>query len=335
MDAIPVIDMTPARTGDPAGRAIVAAALADACARIGFFALVGHGIADHQVADTQRTARAFFEQGAEPKVSVLRRPPEFNRGWIPPESESLGATLGAAAPNDLKESFTMGPPDVPATEYYTRPEAFPHFARNRWPEQPADLRPVLTAYFTAVEALATDLMRLFALGLGLPERWFDPSIDRQCGSLRALFYPPQQGVPAPGQLRAGAHTDYGCITILKTEEAPGGLEVAVPGTDRWIPVPTIPGAFVVNLGDLMRHWTNDRWASTLHRVVNPPAAAEGTDRGRLSLAFFHQPNYDALIDCVPTCVDATHPKRYDPVTSGGHRLRKLFKANAFEAAPTG
>lgn len=331
MDAIPVIDMSPARTGGLAERAAVATELAEACERIGFFCLKGHGIPDSRVSDAQEAARAFFEQDAAVKETVLRRPPEFNRGWIPPESESLGATLGAAAIADLKESFTMGPPDVPDTEYYTRPEAFPHFARNRWPEQSPQLRPVLSTYFLAVEALALDLMRLFALGLRLPETWFDGAVDRQCGSLRALFYPPQPSGAAPGQLRAGAHTDYGCITVLKTEDAPGGLQVAVPGTDRWLDVPAIPGAFVVNLGDLMRHWTNDRWASTLHRVVNPPQD-QRTARGRLSLAFFYQPNYDAVIDCVPTCVSAANPAQYETVTSGGHRLRKLYKANAFEAA---
>ena len=331
MDAIPVVDMTEARSGGPSGRAKVAAELASACERIGFFCLSGHGVPDRLVRDAQDAARGFFEQDTDAKETVLRRPPEFNRGWIPPETESLGATLGAAAPNDLKESFTMGPPDIPETEYYTRAEAFPHFARNRWPDQPAQLRPALTAYFNAVEALATDLMRLFALGLQLPETWFDGAVDRQCGSLRALFYPPQPGGAAPGQLRAGAHTDYGCITILKTEDAPGGLQVAVPDTGRWLDVPAIPGAFVVNLGDLMRHWTNDRWASTLHRVVNP-LAGQGTERGRLSLAFFHQPNYDAVIDCVPTCISDANPARYEPVTSGGHRLRKLYKANAFVAA---
>ena len=331
MDAIPVIDMSAARSGGAAGRAEVAAALAEACERIGFFLLQGHGVADAMVHDAQETARAFFALDPVQKDAVLRRPPEFNRGWIPPESESLGATLGAAAPNDLKESFTIGPPDLPDSEYFTRPEAFPHFARNRWPDQPARLREVLSRYFKAVEALGTELMRLFALGLRLPEGFFDGAVDRQCGSLRALFYPPQPSGAAPGQLRAGAHTDYGCITILKTEDAPGGLQVNVPGTERWLDVPSLNGTFVVNLGDLMRHWTNDHWASTLHRVVNPPESQRPM-RGRLSLAFFHQPNYDAVIDCVPTCVSATDPARYEPITSGGHRLKKLYKANAFQVA---
>jgi len=325
---IPVIDMAPDRTGYSRD---LANELARTCAATGFFVLTGHGIPDTVVTAAQEAARTFFGLEERQKREVVRTPPAFNRGWIPPQTESLGATLGTNAPPDLKESFTLGPPDVPDTDYYTRPDAFPHFARNVWPHEPAALRPALTRYFRAMEALATELMGLFAIGLGLPMHWFDDKIDRQCGSLRALFYPPQPDGATEGQLRAGAHTDYGCITILKTEDAPGGLQVAAPD-GRWIDVPVVPGGFVVNLGDLMRHWTNDRWASTLHRVVNPPPDAR-LSRGRLSLAFFHQPNYDAVIDCVPTCVDAAHPAAYPSTTSGAHRLRKLFKANAFEGAP--
>ncbi len=281
---------------------------------------------------SRRVHEATLASGLEERQKrlVVRTPPAFNSGWTPPQTESLGSTLGTDAPAGLKEGFTFGPPDVPGTRHYTRPGALPHFARNVWPDEPAALRPALTRYFRSVEALATEPMHLFAIGPCLPEHWFGDKIDRQCGSLRALFYPPRPDGAAEGQLRAGTHTDYGCITIL-TEDAPGGLQVAAPD-GRWIDVPVVPGGFMVNLGNLTRHWTNGRWASTLHRVVNPPPEAL-VSWGRLSLAFFHQPNYDALIDCVPTCVEAAHPAAYAPITSGAHRLRKLFKANAFKGAP--
>jgi isopenicillin N synthase-like dioxygenase len=120
-----------------------------------------------------------------------------------------------------------------------------------------------------MEQLAQALMRLFALGLDLDEYWFDDKIDKHMTNLTANWYPDQRVRAKPGQLRAGAHTDYGSLTILKTENKPGGLEVQTR-QGNWAPVPIIPGTFIVDIGDLMAQWTNDRWISTMHRVANPP-----------------------------------------------------------------
>jgi isopenicillin N synthase-like dioxygenase len=181
---------------------------------------------------------------------------------------------------------------------------------------------VLTQYYRAVSELAQTLMRIFALGLGLDERFFDNKIDRSISRLRIRNYPAQTTKPLPGQLRAGAHSDYGSLTILAAEDKPGGLQVCNV-TGDWVDVPVIPGCFIVNLGDLMAQWTNDRWVSTLHRVVNPPRdRITGTER--LSIAFFHQPNYDALVECLPSCLDAGTAK-YPAVTSGDHLIMKLTK----------
>ncbi|WP_244425425.1 2OG-Fe(II) oxygenase family protein [Pseudaminobacter salicylatoxidans] len=130
-------------------------------------------------------------------------------------------------------------------------------------------------------------MRLFAVALKLPEDYFERFIDAPISALRALNYPEQTVPPKPGQLRAGAHTDYGSLTILLPQEGSKGLELITPG-GNWTPVPPVPGAFVINIGDLMALWTNDRWVSTMHRVVNPSPEDGGMDR-RQSLAFFHQP----------------------------------------------
>ena len=137
--------------------------------------------------------------------------------------------------------------------------------------------------------------------------------------MRALYYPALDKEPLPGQFRAGAHTDFGSFTMLMTDDAPGGLEV-LHRNGSWMKVPHVPGALVVNIGDLMAQWTNDRWVSTMHRVVTPPV---GPDTSRLSIVYFHQPNYDALIETLPTCCDADNPSRYDPVTSGQHLMRKV------------
>jgi len=132
----------------------------------------------------------------------------------------------------------------------------------------------------------------------------------------------------PGQLRAGAHTDFGTMTILKPDAAPGGLQVRTPAGE-WAPVKAPPGALVVNIGDMMARWTNDRWVSTLHRVVNPPPdAALGSER--LSIGFFHQPNYDALVECLPSCRGAGEPPRYPAVRAGDH-LHAQFSAQVVDA----
>jgi isopenicillin N synthase-like dioxygenase len=140
--------------------------------------------------------------------------------------------------------------------------------------------------------------------------------------IRANHYPEQVDPPAPGQIRAGAHTDYGAVTILLPENVPGVQVLNRAGA--WVDVSAPPSTFVCNIGDLMQHWTNDRWISTMHRVVNPPREAAAGNR-RLSIPFFHQPNFDALIECLPTCCGPDNPARYEAVTSGQHRLTKFLR----------
>ncbi len=172
-------------------------------------------------------------------------------------------------------------------------------------------------------------MRLFALGLGVAENFFDAAVDRPISRLRIRNYPPPALPPRPGQIRAGAHSDYGSLTILATENRPGGLQVC-NAAGAWVDVPTIPGCFIVNIGDLMARWTNDAWVSTLHRVVNPPEGA-GEESRRISLVFFHNPNYDAPVACIPTCLSPGEAPKYETTTSGAH-LRRLFRATQNPAA---
>jgi isopenicillin N synthase-like dioxygenase len=120
-------------------------------------------------------------------------------------------------------------------------------------------------------------------------------------------------------LRRGAHSDYGSLTILHQDDAPGGLQV-LTADDRWEDVPHLPGAYVVNIGDMLARWTNDRWVSTVHRVVNPPRQLATSDR--ISIPFFHQPNHDAIVEALPSCVGPENPPRYGPVSSGEWVLRQ-------------
>jgi isopenicillin N synthase-like dioxygenase len=160
-------------------------------------------------------------------------------------------------------------------------------------------------------------MAAFALALRLPEDYFEQRIDRHITGLAAHHYPPQPFDPAPGQFR---DTDFGSLTILSTGDDPGGLQVR-DHDGTWQDVIAPPGAFVVNIGDLMAQWTNDRWVSTLHRVVNPPR--ERAHLPRQSIAFFHQPNWHTLVECLPGCGGVANLPRYAPITSGAHFERKL------------
>src|SRR5262249_40240012 len=157
-------------------------------------------------------------------------------------------------------------------------------------------------------------MRAFALALELPEHFFDDKIDKHFSNLVAYHYPPLDVPPLPGQLRGGAHTDFGSLTLLYAWPSVAGLQV-FDGRD-WRDVPAVPDTFVVNLGDLMAQWTNDRWVSTLHRVVNPSGPEQNVSR--MSIAFFHQPNFDALIECL----DHKAAPKYQPTTSGEHLRQK-------------
>ena len=134
-------------------------------------------------------------------------------------------------------------------------------------------------------------------------------------------YPDQDKAPVEGQLRAGAHTDYGALTLLKSENKPGSLEV-MNKSGQWEAVPMLPNTYVVNIGDLMARWTNDRWVSTMHRVGNPPREQAMGSR-RQSLIFFFHPNYDARIECIPSCFG--DKAKYGPITTSEHLMSKIQK----------
>lgn len=314
---VPVIDIAPFRTGDAPARQAVAAAVDRACRDIGFLVISGHGVDPALLARTRDTARAFFDLPLAEKQRVARPAPHITRGYIGLQDESLARSRDPAAyGSDLNESLMIGPVDAPPPAVAAAGGA--HFAPNLWPAQPAALREVWSDYYRAMGSLAATVMRIFALALQLPEHHFDDKIDHHISRLRVRNYPAQDDVPAPGQIRAGAHSDYGSLTLLATEDKPGGLQVC-NAEGAWRDVPIVPGTYIVNIGDLMARWTNDTWVSTLHRVVNPPAGA-GADARRLSLVFFHNPNHDARIDSlVPG-----QPAKYPPTTSGDH-LQRLFR----------
>jgi isopenicillin N synthase-like dioxygenase len=321
---IPLIDFSPALAGDTAGKARVAAEIGRALETVGFFHISGHGVSPALIQGMRDEAYAFFALPIDEKMNVGRPAPEITRGYDPPAQQSLSATKDGASHPDLQEGFGMGGFDFsPDDNYYAGGLGHYFFAPNLWPDRPAGLRSVLEEYHTVLKALATRMMQVFALALDLDESYFDNKVDRTGAHMRLNKYPAQNTPPKPGQLRSGAHTDYGTLTILYGEDTPGGLQVMGPGGD-WIDIHPAPGTFIVNIGDSMARWTNDRWVSTLHRVVNPPRDHSASER--LSVAFFHATNYDAEIKCLESCQIPGEPPKYEPTYYAAYYIDKLMKS---------
>jgi isopenicillin N synthase-like dioxygenase len=317
---VPVVDLLPYRTGGPADRDAVAAELDRAYRELGFASIVGHGVDPGLIERLQAVTAEFFGLPEEEKARSISATQHPNRGYQPMGNESLSRSYGSdTAPPDLFEAFTIGPVGRPADAYHRAPAAGRYFEPNEWPSRPAGFEAVWTEYYLALEAVADLVMDVFGRALGLEEGFFVPSTDRHITALRSLHYPPTDVDPLPGQMRIGQHTDFGSITILLADGTPG-LQVATSDEPdpRWIDVPHVPGAFVVNVGDLLSEWSNRRWRSTLHRV-----APTALDRHRTSWAFFHHPNHDALIQCLPQCDTGEPPVLAEPVTAGDYLWRKL------------
>ncbi|WP_158100882.1 isopenicillin N synthase family dioxygenase [Variovorax sp. JS1663] len=312
VDAIPVIDIQPFFSGSPAGRREVAAAVQRACEGLGFLVVTGHGVPDAVIDDLYREALAFFDLPLEEKNRIRKPVGTAYKGYGAMGVKTIGKHIDPTLKPSLHESFAIGPLDVGDDPYYTRPEAGNNFAPNLWPEQPAALRPAMTAYYREMERLSAGILRIFAEVLDLDPAYFASRIDRHTSILRTIHYPALERPPEKGEERSGAHSDTTAITVLKVDDAPGGLQVQLP-EGGWLDVPKIAGAFVINIGDIMMRWTNDRFVSTMHRVVNPPEGA-GARARRLSIPYFCMPNYDALIECIPSCVG--DGARHSPIASG-------------------
>jgi isopenicillin N synthase-like dioxygenase len=310
---IPVIDLAPARNGNLRARQSLARELDAICRQIGFFTITGHGVPAEVMDLLRQKAHAFFALPLDEKRRAAHPVPGTPRGYRAMGGEALAHGNDRPTPPDLKEFYHLGRASWPAEPYYTSGQGQRYFIANVWPPAPAGFAAAAEAYYAEMEKVVDLMLRLAALALGRDEHFFDDKIDRHISAVRLNFYPEQAVAPQPGQLRAGAHTDYGTFTILNGENVPGGLQV-LTRSGAWIDVETDPENFVVNIGDLLMRWTNDRWISNTHRVVNPPAAVASRAK-RLSIAFFHQPNYDAVIECIAPPGEA----RYPPVVSGEYR----------------
>ncbi len=302
-------------------RAAVAAEIDAACRTAGFIQIVGHGVPETVTTRFVAAMDRFFALDLETK-KTYRTPPEINRGYSPPKSESLSLSLGVESANrmnDFFEAFNVGAraadyPDTPGLPDADYPE-------NVWPEVD-DFEAAVTAYFAEAARVARTLTRIFADALGLAPDYFSARTGHSIDVLRMNNYALPEGteVALDGDLIGmGEHTDFGIVTVLWADQVPG---LQVLGTDGvWHDVQPDDGAFLVNLGDITARMTNERWMSTLHRVK--PPIVNGTIERRRSAAFFHDGDVDAIIDVLPSCVDEAHPALYEPVIVGEHITAKL------------
>ncbi|MFQ3613143.1 MAG: 2OG-Fe(II) oxygenase family protein [Cyanobacteriota bacterium] len=321
---IPCVDIAPfLNETDKAG---VAREFGKALEEIGFVVITGHGIPETLSQEAYHQAMAFFDLPLEKKLEATLPDRMANRGYIPLGIDSVAATRSEQAPPDLCEALmfvSLVKENPGRSQGGIDPDS-----GNPWPMDPSGLRASFLNFSQALLGLSQTLMRISALALNLPEDYFLPFLEPNGGVLRAVHYPDQLEEPLPGQLRYGAHSDYGGLTILLQDQAPGGLQVCLQ-SGEWVDVKPLPNSFVINVGDLIARWTNDRWRSTLHRVINPPRTLSGSTR-RLSLVYFTGPRSDAWIECLPTCQSDINPPRYEAVRAGEY-IRSKIEASVVKA----
>jgi isopenicillin N synthase-like dioxygenase len=310
-EEIPIIDFAPMLGADPAAKRALAAELRHACTEIGFFYITNHGVPQALIDATFAQCPSFFGLPDEAKMRIHVRHSTNNSGYTPLLEENTDPN----AKGDLHEAFDIAHELAPSDP--DRDRLARYYGANQWPEGLPGFRDAIDAYYQAMLALGTRLFSAFALALDLPESYFLPLANRPTAVMRIVHYPSQSGVIDPQQIGIGAHSDYECFTILAQETVPA-LQVRNQ-QGRWIDAPPIRGAFVINIGDQMARWTNDIFASTLHRAVNT------SGRARYSIPFFLGSNHDTPIEALPGCVSTERPAKYPPVLAGDY-LQSRFDA---------
>tara|TARA_B100001769_G_scaffold88128_1_gene67359 strand:- start:588 stop:1523 length:936 start_codon:yes stop_codon:yes gene_type:complete len=286
-------------------------ALDKICIETGFLIIEGHGVPKKVINEQWDIVSKFFSSPLDIKREVRVPYSGYPYGWIGPDQEALAASKGEETPPDLKESFNGGPLNIPKN--IKDPAAYEFcYQPSLWP-QIDGFREIWESYYSEMESLAKRIMIAFAEALVLESSYFDSFINNPISALRALYYPETKDIIIDKQQRAGAHTDYGSLTILLPQTGTTGLQIKKKNT--WIDVPAPQDCFVINIGDLMELWTAGRWVSTLHRVVAKP-----NQSSRKSLAYFHQPDWEAIIKPINASFS-------EKVVSGPYLMEKFKSTN--------
>ncbi|MFD2645926.1 isopenicillin N synthase family dioxygenase [Pseudomonas japonica] len=310
--SIPVIDVSALREGREIPKALVME-IDKACREIGFFTIINHGIDAAVIDEVLAQTRAFFDLPQDLKDSVEIHKSPYMRGYFNQGADKSDGILG-----DVKEGFDMAS-DLSRDDPYVQ-AGLPFYGPNAWPEFQPSFKPVMLDYHAQALALGQNLLKVFALALEMPEDYFHDKFVKPMAQLRVLRYPPTPH--REGQaIGAGEHTDFGWITMIAQDGA-GGLEVK-NAAGEWIAVTPIESALVVNVGDLMSLWTNDRYTATIHRVLN------NGNQVRYSAAFFMDPDYKAKVTCLPSCISHDNPRKYEPIVAGEYMDRRFLETTTF------
>lgn len=316
VEKIPLIDLTGliGAEDDAPGARAVAQEIAFALENIGFFYVTGHGVPDALNAGAFEMAKRLFALPLEEKMALhIKHSGPALRGY----TELFGENTDPTRTQDLKEVFDIGP---------ERAETRPFFGPNPWPPSLPALAPLMQEYLSAMQSLGKTLLRGIALSLGLPGDYFVAMTQDPVSIQRIIHYPSQEKVSDDRIIGIGAHTDYGCLTILN-QDAVGGLQI-INRDGVWIDAPHIPGSFVINIGDMVQRLTNDRYIANLHRVINT------SGRERYSLPFFFDVDFETEFRPLPSCVSAQNPARYAPIICGAHKWARYKASFAHLAEPT-
>lgn len=307
MSSLPIIDISPLFHDNKDELMAVAHAIDDACRSWGFFYITGHGIPASRMKALTGMANGFFALPLEEKLKIDITTSNYHRGYGDISAEQLDPSR----PMDHKETFDMQchlpmeHPSVKAGKPLRGPNQHP--AVEGWTE-------LLETHYRDMQAMALQLLRALALAIGIREDFFVEKFAEPLSVFRMIRYP---GLPdEKGRVVCGEHTDYGIVTLLY-QDTVGGLQVR-SAQGEWIAAPPVDGSFVVNIGDMMAMWSNGRYKSTPHRVLNPGVA-------RISMPFFTEPNPDTIIECLPHCHSEANPARY-PAVMASDWLQKRFKA---------
>ena len=296
---LPIIDFAEVRAGDPRATREAARRIYEACTDFGFFYLANHGVPQPAIDGAVAVARRFFACPVEQKREVAIN--KNHRGF----SEIGGALMYGARKPDRKEFYTIGlelPADDPSVL-----AGEPLRGPNNWPRFLPALRPAYYRYYEEIGHCGAALLRAVALSLDVDEGFFEPRYRKRLQRTQMIHYPPQPPDLAADEFGVAPHTDYGCITLLWQDDK-GGLQVRDRKTKTWIDATPIPGTLVINVGDLLGRWSNDRFASTPHRVIN----RSGGDR--YAIPFFFDCTIDHVMECLPGCSGPGNPAKFPPTT---------------------